>query len=84
MGYGSTYENYTLLEFENGNFKKSRHFNHKEYDRFKEMQFQAFKKTEEYNKLVDKLKRDGSSIEFIDSFLKDFVIEYTSKILVDD
>jgi hypothetical protein len=85
MGYGSTYENYILLEIAGGNFKKSREFNYKEYEKFKEKQFAAFKKTEEYKQLADDLKRRDpkTTDQFIDSFLKDFVINYSSKILVD-
>lgn len=84
MGYGSTYENYILLEIAAGNFIKAKEFDYKEYEKFKEKQFEAFKKTEEYRKIVEELKkRDDYSAEFIDSFLKNFVTNYTSKILVD-
>src|SRR5258708_6631795 len=83
MGYGSAFENYYLLEFEKGDFKRSKQFDHKNYDRFKEKQFQVFKKTEENRALVEKLAKDGSSPAFIDSFLKDFLTNYTSKILTD-
>jgi len=84
MGYGSTFENYILLEINNGDFKQSREFNHKEYEKFKERQFEAFKKTGEYKKLYDDLKkREGSTDEFINSFIKGFVVSYSSKILVD-
>ena len=40
-------------------------------------------KTEEYKKVFEDLRKEGRSPEFIDSFLRSFVIEYTSKILVD-
>lgn len=84
MGYGSTYENYILLEIAAGSFIKAEEFDYKEYEIFKEKQFVAFKKTEEYRKIVEDLKkRENYSPEFIDSFLKDFVTSYTSKILVD-
>lgn len=84
MGYGSTYSKYILLEFENGNLVKERRFNHKKYERFKDRQFQAFKQTEEYKRLRDDLMREQEmSEEFLDHFLRDFVIQYTSKILVD-
>src|SRR5258708_1927819 len=32
MGYGSAFENYYLLEFEKGDFKRSKQFDHKNYD----------------------------------------------------
>lgn len=81
MGYGSTYKNYILLEIDKGDLKQERHFKYKEYEKFRERQFQAFKQTEEYKKIKADLQKDGSTDEFIDSFLRSFVIQYTSKIL---
>jgi hypothetical protein len=83
MGYGSTYKNYILLEIEKGNLKQERRFKYKEYEKFKERQFQAFKLTEEYRKIKSDLQKDGTSDEFVDSFLRSFVTEYTSKILTE-
>lgn len=83
MGYGSTYERYTLLEIASGDFKKAKKFDHKEYEKFKERQYEEFKKTEEYKKLAKEMKKESRNQEFIDSFLKSFIINYTSKILVD-
>lgn len=83
MGYGSTYENYILLEIADGKLINTKEFDYKEYEKFRERQFEAFKKTEEYKKVFENLRKKGDSPEFIDSFLKNFVIEYTSKILVD-
>lgn len=83
MGYGSTYENYILLEIDKGDLKKEKHFKYKEYERFKERQFQVFKQTDEYKKIKADLQKDGSTDEFIDSFLRSFVTEYTSKILTE-
>lgn len=83
MGYGSTYENYILLEIDKGDLKREKHFKCKDYERFKEKQFQAFKQTEDYKKIKADLQKDGSTDEFIDSFLRSFVTEYTSKILTE-
>ena len=84
MGYGSTYENYILLEIDKGDFKRSKEYDHREYEKFKERQFQAFKKTEEYKKLIADMKKEGDYDEkFTDSFLRSFITNYTSKILVD-
>jgi hypothetical protein len=83
MGYGSTYEKYFLLEIDKGNFIKSKYFDYKDYEKFKNKQFSAYKKTDEYNETKAKLKKDGSSDKFIDSFLRSFVTQYTSKILTD-
>lgn len=83
MGYGSTYENYILLEIDKGNLKKEKRFTYKDYEKFKEKQFQAFKRTDEYKKIKADLQKYGTSDEFIDSFLRSFVIVYTSKILTE-
>lgn len=39
MGYGSTYENYILLEIKNGDLIKERRYSYEEYLKFKERQF---------------------------------------------
>lgn len=83
MGYGSTYENYILLEIDSGNLKKEKHLKYKEYEAFKERQFQEFKKTEEYKKIKADIQKDGDSDEFIDSFLRSYETNYTSKILTE-
>jgi hypothetical protein len=84
MGYASTYENYILLEISDGEFKRALEFDHKKYTAFKERQFEAFKKTDEYRKLFEEMSKDkSSSPAMIESFLKNFVIDYSSKILVD-
>jgi len=36
LGYGSTYEHYTILEIENGNFKNEQQFEHKDYVEFRD------------------------------------------------
>ncbi len=80
-GYSSVYSKYLLLEINKGDLKKEKNFNYKEYEKFKEKQFLIFKKTEEYKKLKVDLQKDGYSDEFIDSFLRKFAIQYTSKII---
>jgi len=83
LGYGSTYEHYTILEIENGNFKNEQQLEHKDYVEFRDKQFQAFKKTDEYKKIKDELQNgENSSDDSIDSFIRDVGIEYKSKILV--
>lgn len=83
MGYGSTYEKYFLLEINKGDYVKSKQFDYKEYEKFKDKQFEAYKQTDEYKETKAKLKKDGSTDEFIDNFLRSFVTQYTSKILTD-
>ena len=83
MGYGSTYEKYILLEIDKGDLKKEKKYNYKKYELFKDRQFEAFRKTEEYQKLKTDLKKDGSTDEFVDSFLRSYITSYTTKILED-
>ncbi|MEQ1646102.1 MAG: hypothetical protein ABL959_21805 [Pyrinomonadaceae bacterium] len=85
MGYGSTFENYILLEIAAGNLKRSKSFDHKEYEAFKDRQFAEFKKTEEYRKLFKEMKKDAADWDqkMTDSFIRSFVTNYTAKILVD-
>lgn len=83
MGYGSTYKKYILLEIDKGDLKKEKRFKYKDYELFKDKQFQAFKETEDYIKIKEKLKNEGSTDEFIDTFLRNFVTKYTSKILTE-
>ena len=83
MGYGSTYEFYTLLEFDKGNLVREKNFKYDEYEKLKERQFQAFKMTEDYKKLKARLQKQDDSDESIDSFLRSFVTDYTSIILTE-
>lgn len=82
-GYGSTYENYIILEINEGNLKTEKHFNYIEYEKFKERQFQVFKQTKEYKKIKKDLKKKGNSGKFIDSFLRSSITDYTSVIMVE-
>lgn len=80
--HGSTYTEYILLEIDKGYLKKEIKYSHKEYEEFKERQFQAFKKTDEYKKVKADFKKIERSDENIDSLLRHYIIEYTSKILI--
>ena len=79
MGYGSTYENYILLEVDEGKLIKEMKLNAKEYQLFREVQFSEFKKTKKYKEMSKNLVDDNNNKEFIEGFLRDFVISYTSK-----
>lgn len=81
MGYGSTYSNYILLELKDGGLTGQRSFDHKQYEEFREKQFQAYRKTEEYKQRVEDLKKRRWNQESIDSFLRSYIVEYTSRFL---
>lgn len=55
MGYGSTYENYILLEINQGGLTKTKQLTQQEYTVFKERQFKAFKKTEAYRDIYNEM-----------------------------
>lgn len=82
MGYGSTFSRYLLLEISKGQFQKALKLNNRQYERFKDKQFELFKKTPEYKNIVEDLKAKGYRDEkFFDSFLRSYIIKYTSIIL---
>lgn len=84
MGYGSTYKHYILLEIDKGDVKKDKHLGYTKYEAFKDKQFLAFKKTNEYQELkTSLLEKQSIAEDNLDDFLKNFIIEYTSRILVD-
>lgn len=57
MGYGSTYENYIVIEIEKGKSNRSKDLNFQEYESLKEKQFDVYKKTDEYIKQKKRLKK---------------------------
>jgi len=83
MGYASEYETYTVFQISNGILEKAKVFSHKDYVKFKKRQFREFQKTEEYKKIFDELIKDNDDPEFIREFISIYVIEYTTKFLVD-
>ncbi|MBP0902311.1 hypothetical protein ACFSKN_01675 [Mariniflexile gromovii] len=82
-GYASEYSNYILLEIKNGKFKRHKNYRHKEFLRFKEKQYSEFKKTETYKNQFEHIKNNypESNKKFIEEFLKDHIINYTSEFL---
>ncbi|NRB47662.1 MAG: hypothetical protein HRU41_08300 [Saprospiraceae bacterium] len=81
-GYASIYSYYILLETVKGKVTDVKRFEHDDYILFKDKQFRAFKQTEEYRQIVKELKADGGyDDDFIDSFLRNFVIDYSSKFI---
>jgi hypothetical protein len=97
LGYGNyvdrfygierTYSNYILLSVKNGNLTGEREFDSKGYEKFKEKQFQSFKKTEAYKQESLEIKKylekwgGDTSQENIDSTLQDTIVSHTSEFL---
>ncbi|MGK0413429.1 MAG: hypothetical protein ACJA1B_001632 [Polaribacter sp.] len=84
-GYATVYSNYFLLEIKEGDFKKDKNYTYENFLEFKEQQFAVYKKTEEYKTEFESLKKDfpESDKKFIESFLKDHIINYTSEFLIE-
>ena len=85
MGFASTYENYKLLEINKGNLIKEMNMNSKEYEKLKEKQFAAYKKTEKYKKVIAIFKENEGNIKDgdLDPFLKILLTDYTTLILTE-
>jgi hypothetical protein len=79
-GYESTYSNYILLEINRGILTDKRTFDHKQYDEFKERQFQAYKKTEAYRKRVADEAAEYSR-EISDYYLRSHIMDYVYEFL---
>jgi hypothetical protein len=90
-GYGEIvedkhgYSNYILLEMKNGRLIGKRSLDYKQFEEFEEKQFQAYKKTDEYEQWVEDLKGKSMTQEMIDGFLRyQYQEEYTSKFYYED
>ena len=83
MGYGSTFENYILLEVTSGKLTGSRSFDHKGYEKFKDQQFKEFKKTADYRDVVARWKKEGDSQKSIDRMIRGSVVQLSSEFLDD-
>jgi len=87
MGYGSLYENYILLEMENGKLLKEKKLDYKEYEKYTERQYKEFKKTDEYKNIVKELKEGSKDMKMtekeMDDFLKSYLTSYKTIILKD-
>ena len=80
MGYGSTYENYILLEIEDGNFIRENRMYYVEYVQYRERQYQVFKRTQEYLNLLKEIGEENPD-ERLDYFIKIYESDYTTIIL---
>lgn len=82
--YYSVSEFYNVLELKNGKLEKFRKFNYREYEVFKERQYQAFVKTNSYEKLKRERKLKYADNNDNNDFLfKQGFYRYHNKILDD-
>lgn len=82
MGYASTYEKYLVLRVEHGIVTKSANMPLKEFSQFRERQFAAYKKTEDYKKALAEISKEGTlNSAQNEEFLREFASEeYLSRI----
>ena len=83
MGYLSTYSEYSLLEIKKGVLTEERHMTLKEFQAFKKQQFEAFKKTDAYDKAVKEYMDDKVDHDKIDGYLERGILYYTKEFLVE-
>lgn len=79
MGYGSTYEKYILLEIDNGKLTGERKLDYKQYEQYKDEQFQTFKKTGKYREYQEGVKQYNQPQELTDSLIRNIDVDYTTK-----
>lgn len=86
MGYSSIYENYKLIEVNNGNYIKEKVVDNDEFMKIKISHYEHFKKTPEYKKLLEETieysKQADKEIEkYFDELLDDDMtpVKKTSK-----
>lgn len=63
MGYGSTYERYTVLHVKNGDLTSSQSFSRREFEKYKRKKFLRFQKTTEYRQLLLENKNNKSPMK---------------------
>jgi hypothetical protein len=73
MGYASTYSKYILLRVEKGAVTRQWKTDAEGYIKFRDAQFEAFKKTEEYRKALAETSKEGSmSPKENEEFLREY------------
>jgi len=83
VDYSSTYEKYIVLEMEKGILKREKELTYSEYEIFRQEQFEAFKKTDEYEKIKANLLKKRFTEKDINELVQYQIFEYSSKILVE-
>lgn len=73
-----------IVEIDSGNVKKKIQLEYEKYREFEKKQVEAFMKTHEYETFKANLKKEGYDDEAIESILRGCIIEYSSKILVEE
>lgn len=89
-GYGleylDAYEKYSFFEVENGRVVEVRHFDNKGYRAFKKQQFEAFRKTGEYEPSVKRMRAGNPKMKRkdVDWDIQFWIFSYTKRFLAVD
>ena len=84
MGYASTYEKYILLRVEKGAVTRQWKTDTEGFVKFRDAQFEAFKRTEEYRKiLAETSKKGGMNRKENEEFLREFYSEQYMSMIFD-
>lgn len=79
------FDNYVIMEIEDGDIKFAEQFGLDHYKEFKHKQFLAFKETKEYQRLIKrKVKSTKKSPEYLNRLIEDEILKYTSKVLIEN
>ena len=85
MGYASIYEKYILLRVENGVVTRKWKADTAGFIKFRDAQFSAYKKTEEYRQALERANKEGSmSSEQNEEFLREFYSERYMSMIFDE
>jgi hypothetical protein len=80
MSYASTYENYILIKIIDGKKISEQKMTNEEYSKFKDVQFEAFKKTKDYELILEDWKKRENSTGNPDDSFRLFVPMYSTQI----
>jgi hypothetical protein len=69
MGYGSTYERYSLLPIRRGALVARREMTAEQFDRHRRAMFEAYKTTPEYRKRLEESRKAGLDAKSAEGFL---------------
>lgn len=83
MGYASTYTKYILLRVENGQVSRKWEADTAEFMKFRDTQFAAYKKTDEYKKALAETNKQSRSFQN-EEFLREFYSEKYMSMIFDE
>ena len=75
MGYASIYEKYILLRIEKGLVARKWESDTEAFMKFRDAQFSAFKKTDEYKKALAETNKEGGASKQNEEFIREFYSE---------